>query len=43
MESNEILNVAGLAGRLLLESGAEAYRVEETMVKICESFGVDEA
>lgn len=43
MESNEILNVAGFAGRLLLESGAEAYRVEETMVKICESFGVDEA
>lgn len=43
MENNEILNVAGLAGRILLESGAEAYRVEETMVKICESFGVDEA
>lgn len=43
MENNEILNVAGFAGRLLLENGAEAYRVEETMVKICESFGVDEA
>lgn len=43
MESNEILNVAGLAGKILLESGAEAYRVEETMVKICESFDVDEA
>lgn len=43
MENNEILNVAGLAGRILLESGAEAYRVEETMVKICEGFGVEEA
>lgn len=43
MESNEILNVAGYAGKILLESGAEAYRVEETMVKICESFGVEDA
>lgn len=43
MESNEILNVAGYAGRILLESGAETYRVEETMVKICEGFGVEEA
>ena len=43
MESNKILNVAGYAGRILLESGAEAYRVEETMVKMCESFGVEDA
>lgn len=43
MESNEILNVAGYAGKILLESGAEAYRVEETMVKICEGFGIEEA
>lgn len=43
MESNEILNVAGYAGKILLESGAEAYRVEETMVKMCEAFHVEEA
>lgn len=43
MNIDEILNVAEYAGRILLESGAEAYRAEETMVKICESFCVDEA
>lgn len=43
MKSNEILNVAGFAGKILLESGAEAYRVEETMVKMCQGFGVEEA
>ncbi len=43
MDCNEILNVAGMAGRILLESGAEAYRTEETMVKICEGFGMEDA
>ncbi len=43
MDGNEILNVAGMAGRILLESGAEAYRTEETMVKICEGFGMEDA
>lgn len=43
MDTNEVLNVASYAGRILLESGAETYRVEETMVKFCESFHVDEA
>lgn len=42
MNCNELLNVAEYAGKILLESGAEAYRTEETMVKICESFDVDE-
>ncbi len=43
MDCNDILNVAGMAGRILLESGAEAYRTEETMVKICEGFGMEDA
>jgi len=42
MECNDLLNVAGYAGKILLESGAEAYRCEETMVKIAQSFDVDE-
>lgn len=42
MECNELLNVAGYAGKILLESGAEVYRCEETMVKIAQSFDVDE-
>ncbi len=42
MDCNELLNVAGYAGKILLESGAEVYRCEETMVKIAQSFDVDE-
>ena len=42
MECNELLNVAGYAGKIVLESGAEVYRCEETMVKIAQSFDVDE-
>lgn len=40
---DEILNVALFAGKILLESGAEAYRAEETVIKICEALGVEEA
>jgi len=43
MDLNKLLNVSTLAGKILLESGAETYRVEETIVKICLSFGVDNA
>lgn len=43
MDLNKLLNVATLAGKILLESGAETYRVEETIVRICLSFGVDSA
>ena len=37
MVINEILEVASYAGKIMLESGAEAYRVEETMNRICTS------
>ncbi|MDO5515943.1 MAG: threonine/serine exporter family protein [Clostridium sp.] len=43
MDLNKLLNVSTLAGKILLESGAETYRVEETIVRICLSFGVDSA
>ena len=43
MEINEILEVANYAGKIMLESGAEAYRVEETMNRICISLGVESA
>ncbi|WP_288221141.1 threonine/serine exporter family protein [uncultured Clostridium sp.] len=43
MEINEILEVASYAGKIMLESGGEAYRVEETMNRICMSLGVDTA
>lgn len=38
MNTDELLDMASYAGRLLIESGAEIYRVEETMVRLCTSF-----
>lgn len=35
MEVEKLLDVGIRAGRMLLESGAEVYRVEETMIRIC--------
>lgn len=41
MNMNKILHVATFAGKIMLESGAETYRVEETICRICTSFGVE--
>lgn len=38
MEINKILHLAIDAGKIMLESGAETYRVEETILRICESY-----
>lgn len=38
MNADQLLNVIGYAGKLLIESGAEIYRVEETMVRLSKSF-----
>lgn len=40
---NEILQVATLAGQIILENGGETYRVEETIWRICKTFGAEEA
>ncbi len=40
---NEILQVAALAGQIILENGGETYRVEETIWRICKLFGATEA
>ncbi|MBA5850588.1 threonine/serine exporter family protein [Clostridium sp. cel8] len=40
MDVNNTLNTAVYAGKILLESGAEIYRIEETMKRICNSCGV---
>lgn len=40
MDINHIINTAAFAGKILLESGAEIYRVEETITRICNSCGV---
>lgn len=43
MNLNKLLKVSTLAGKILLESGAETYRVEETIVRICLAFGAENA
>lgn len=43
MDLNKLLNVSTLAGKIMLESGAETYRVEETISRICTSFGAHTA
>lgn len=40
---NEILQVATLAGQIILENGGETYRVEETIWRICKTFGAEQA
>ena len=40
---NEILQVAMLAGQMILENGGETYRVEETIWRICKIYGAEQA
>jgi uncharacterized membrane protein YjjP (DUF1212 family) len=42
-ETYEIMEVCLLAGKLMLQSGAETYRVEDTMMRIAASFGVEQS
>ncbi len=39
MEAKKVAQIATAAGEILLSNGAEAYRVEETIKKICLSYG----
>lgn len=43
MDLNKLLKVSTLAGKIMLESGAETYRVEETISRICIAFGAHTA
>lgn len=38
MEANQVLEIALFAGHMLLSNGAEVYRVEETIEKICTAY-----
>lgn len=38
MNVEKLLNVVVRAGKILIESGAEIYRVEETMIRLCKSY-----
>ena len=41
MNTNELGELCLLAGKIMLESGAETYRVQETMMRIAGSFGIN--
>lgn len=39
-EKEQIIEVCLIAGKIMLENGAETYRVEDTMMRIAASFGI---
>ncbi|MEG0295515.1 MAG: threonine/serine exporter family protein [Clostridium sp.] len=43
MDVNAVLHVAAYAGKLMLESGGETYRVEDIIKRICMLYGASEA
>lgn len=43
MRIHDIMEICLLAGKIMLESGAETYRVEDTMVRMAAAFGVTES
>ena len=40
---NEVIEVCLLAGKIMLQSGAETYRVEDTMMRMAASFGMQKS
>lgn len=42
MQIDEIMEACLLAGKIMLQSGAETYRVEDTMMRMALSFGIEE-
>ncbi|MBA2872673.1 uncharacterized membrane protein YjjP (DUF1212 family) [Anoxybacillus calidus] len=42
-QTNEIVEVCLLAGKIMMQNGAETYRVEDTMMRIAASFGIQES
>ncbi|MBU5590962.1 threonine/serine exporter family protein [Clostridium sp. MSJ-4] len=43
MDVNKIIFVATEAGRIILENGGETYRVEETILRICDAYLIKNA
>lgn len=39
MNEQKLINLIGEIGRLLLKHGAEIYRVEESLIRMCKSYG----
>lgn len=43
LNTNAIIHLAADAGKIILESGGETYRVEETITRICSAYGLSHA
>ncbi|HCL4548538.1 threonine/serine exporter [Clostridium botulinum] len=43
MNINKIIKIAAEAGKIILESGGETYRVEETMSRICSAYNIEDS
>lgn len=43
MDINGIIHVAAEAGRIILENGGETYRVEDTIIRICNEYNIKNA
>ncbi|CBZ04493.1 threonine/serine exporter [Clostridium botulinum] len=43
MDINKIIKIAAEAGKIILESGGETYRVEETMSRICFAYNIEDS
>ena len=41
MEAKQVLEIALTSGHMLLSNGAEAYRIEETIERICSSYNLE--
>ncbi|MGM0502688.1 MAG: threonine/serine ThrE exporter family protein [Bacillota bacterium] len=42
LTARQVLKIAGQAGKIILANGAEIYRTEDTMMKICHAYGIDD-
>jgi uncharacterized membrane protein YjjP (DUF1212 family) len=42
VETYEVMEICLLAGKIMLQSGAETYRVEDTMMRMAAAFGITE-
>lgn len=40
MDINRVLRIATYAGKIILENGGEIYRVEETIIRICNAYNI---
>ena len=41
MNEQKLINLIGEIGRLLLKHGAEIYRVEESLLRMCKSYNYE--